>query len=98
MDGLAALTARLRTVWPVLDERTRRITAASEAMVWGAGGISAVSRACGLSRQVVRRGIEELTEGRALPPGRTRRPGGGRKRITVTDPALVRTLEAVVAG
>ena len=96
MDGLATLAARLRTVWPVLDERTRRITAANEAMAWGAGGISAVSRACGLSRRVIRRGIEELTERRMVPPGRIRRPGGGRKRITVTDPALVRTLEAVV--
>jgi hypothetical protein len=96
MDGLATLAARLQTVWPVLDERTRRLTAANEAMAWGAGGISAVSRACGLSRRVIRRGIEELTEGRAVPPGRIRRPGGGRKRITVTDPALVRTLEAVV--
>ena len=97
MDARAALTSRLRTVWPVLDERTRRITAANEAMAWGTGGISAVSRACGLSRRVIRRGLEELTEGRALPAGRIRRPGGGRKRITDTDPALVRTLEAVIA-
>jgi hypothetical protein len=81
----------------MLDERTRRITAANEAMAWGAGGISAVSRACGLSRRVGRRGIEELTEGRALPAGRIRRPGGGRKRITVTDPTMARTLEAAVA-
>src|SRR2546425_2746575 len=97
MDALAALRVRLRRVWPVLDERTRRITAANEAMAWGSGGISAVSRACGLSRRVVRRGIEELTEGRALSAGRIRRPGGGRKRLTVTDPALVRTFEAVAA-
>jgi hypothetical protein len=97
MDAFAALTARLLRVWPVLDERTRRISAANEAMAWGSGGISAVSRACGLSRRVVRRGIEELTAGRAIPPGRIRRPGGGRKRITVTDPAMVRALEAVVA-
>ena len=80
----------------MLDERTRRITAANEAMAWGAGGISAVSRACGLSRQVVRRGIEDLTEGRALPTGRIRQLGGGRKRITVTDPAGA-ALEAMVA-
>jgi len=97
MDGLATLAARLRTVWPVLDERTRRITAANEAMAWGTGGISAVSRACGLSRRVIRRGIEELTEGRAIPAGRIRWPGGGRKHISVTDPTLVRTLEAVVS-
>jgi hypothetical protein len=80
-----------------LDERTRRVTAANEAMAWGDGGISAVSRACGLSRRVIRRGIEELTERRALAAGRIRRPGGGRKAITVTDPALVRTLEAAIA-
>ena len=97
MEARAALAARLRTVWPVLDERTRRMTAANEAMAWGVGGISAVSRTCGLSRRVIRRGIEELTEGRLLPAGRIRRPGGGRKRITDTDPRLVRTLEAVVA-
>ncbi len=97
MEGLAALTARLRTVWPVLDERTRRITAANEAMAWGRGGISAVSRACGLSRRVIRLGIGELAQGRAIPAGRIRRPGGGRKRITATDPALVPALEAVVA-
>ena len=97
MDARAALAARLRTVWPVWDERTRRITAANEARAWGTGGISVVSRACGLSRRVIRRGIEELTEGGVLPAGRIRRPGGGRKRITDTDPALVRTLETVVA-
>src|ERR1700693_804393 len=97
MDARAALKVRLRRVWPMLDERTRRITAANEAMAWGACGISAVSRACGLARRGGRRGIEELAEGRALPTGRIRRPGGGRKRITVTDPAMVRTLEAAVA-
>jgi hypothetical protein len=97
MDGRATLAARLRRVWPLLDERTRRVTAANEAMAWGDGGISAVSRACGLSRRVIRRGIEELTERRTLPGGRIRRRGGGRKPITVRDPALVRTLEAAVA-
>jgi hypothetical protein len=97
MDGRATLAARLRRVWPLLDERTRRVTAANEAMAWGDGGISAVSRACGLSRRVIRRGIEELTERRTLPGGRIRRRGGGRKPITVSDPALVRTLEAAVA-
>ena len=97
MDGRATLASRLRRVWPLLDERTRRVTAANEAMAWGDGGISAVSRACGLSRRVIRRGIEELTERRALAAGRIRRPGGGRKALTVTDPALMRTLEAAIA-
>ncbi len=97
MEGLVALTARLRTVWPMLDERTRRLTAANEARAWGRGGISVVSRACGLSRRVIGVGVKELAARHVLPPGRVRRAGGGRKRLTVTDPALKRALEAVVA-
>ena len=96
-DARAALTARLQTVWLHLDERTRRLTAASEARVWGRGGISVVSRACGLSRRVIRTGLRELVTGETLPPGRVRRAGGGRKRLTTTDPALLRALEALVA-
>ena len=97
MEGLVALMARLRTVWPMLDERTRRLTAANEARAWGRGGISVVSRACGLSRRVICVGVKELAARHVLPPGRVRRAGGGRKRLTVTDPALKRALEAVVA-
>lgn len=81
----------------MLDERTRRLTAANEARAWGRGGIGVVSEACGLSRRVIRVGLQELVEGRVLPPGRVRRAGGGRKRLTTTDPALVRALESVVA-
>jgi transposase len=66
-------------------------------MTWGDGGISAVSRACGLSRRVIRHGIQELRQKRAMPAGRVRRPGGGRKPITATDPQVVQTLEQLVA-
>ena len=63
-DAREALTARLQTVWLLLDERTRRLTAANEARVWGRGGISVVSRACGLSRRVIGAGLQELARGR----------------------------------
>ena len=88
---------RLQTVWPLLDERARRLTAANEARAWGRGGISVVSRACGLSRRVIRGGLQELTHGRTLPPGRVRRAGGGRKRVTTIDPTLTSALEALLA-
>ena len=97
MTALAALTTRLRRIWPVLDERTRRLIAANEATAWGEGGISAVSRACGLSRRVIRRGLHELTADVDVPAGRIRRPGGGRKRLTTTDPALSTRLAELVA-
>ncbi len=96
MDRLAALGARLHTVWPMLDERTRRLTAANEARAWGRGGLSVVSRACGLSRRVIRNGLQELLEGPALPPGRVRRAGGGRKRLTTTDQTLGRALDTLL--
>ena len=53
MSTLARLTNKFHPVWPLLDERTRRIMAASEAMAQGYGGVSLVSRACGLSRKAI---------------------------------------------
>ena len=88
---------RLRRIWPALDERTRRLVAANEATAWGEGGISAVSRACGLSRYVIRDGVEELTRGAVVPAGRVRRSGGGRKALTETDPTLAHALDDLVA-
>jgi transposase len=79
-----------------LDERSRRLLAAAESVAIGRGGISAVCRATGMSRQVIRQGIRELDEAPVLPEGRIRRPGGGRKRAVDQDPTLKRDLEALV--
>lgn len=69
--------------------------AATEAVSLGFGGVSMVSRACGLSRKAIHKGIHELEEGKPLV-GRVRRPGGGRKPITQSDPKLVQTLERLI--
>ena len=82
----AVLEQKLGAVWPMLDERTRRLMAASEARALGYGGVSLVHRACGLSRQAIARGIREIEGGARLAPGRMRRPGAGRKAITARDP------------
>jgi len=96
MISLSDLKRKLRPAWPHLDERTRRIMAATEAMSLGYGGVSLVSRACGLSRKAIRKGICEL-QGRGKPlVGRVRRPGAGRKSITHSDPRLIQTLEALI--
>ncbi|MEC4685149.1 MAG: ISAzo13 family transposase, partial [Nitrospirota bacterium] len=84
------------SVWPLLDERTRRIMAASEAKALGYGGVSLVSRACGLSRKAIAKGICEIQEGSTPGEGRIRQPGAGRKPITVTDPQLVTALEELI--
>ena len=41
----------------------------------------------------MRRGLAELDSGVALGPGRVRRPGGGRKRVSERNPTLVADLE-----
>lgn len=95
MNTLAQLRIKLRTVWPLLDERARRLVAASEAQSLGYGGISLVCRACGLSRKAIRKGIREIEEGTTWQ-GRIRRPGAGRKPLTVCDPQLAAKLETMI--
>jgi hypothetical protein len=70
--------------------------AGNEAQAMGRGGISIVSRACGLSRKSISKGIKEIQAGKALGPGRIRRPGAGRKKITEHDPRLVDALERLI--
>jgi hypothetical protein len=96
MKTSSELQAKLASVWPLLDERTRRLMAANEARVLGHGGISEVSRACGLSRKAIAKGIREIETGTAPPPGRVRQPGAGRKRITAHDPRLMGALARLI--
>jgi len=70
--------------------------AATEARALGRGGISKVSRACGLSRKAIAKGIKEVEAGTSPPPGRVRHPGAGRKRITERDPRLTGALERLI--
>ena len=96
MQSSSGLQAKLSSVWRLLDERTRRLMAANEARAWGRGGISEVSRACGLSRKAIAKGIKEIESGTALSRGRVRQPGAGRRKITDHDPRLVGALERLI--
>jgi len=96
MRTSAQLQQKFAAVWTLLDERTRRLMAASEARALGHGGVSQVSRACGLSRKAIAKGMREIEEGTAPPPGRVRRPGAGRKKITARDPGLLDALDRLI--
>jgi len=98
MITVAALTEKFRPVWPLLDERTRRLMAASEALGLGYGGVSLVHRACGLSRKAIAKGISEIRLGKPLLSGRLRRPGAGRKSLTVSDPGMLAALDNLIEG
>jgi hypothetical protein len=60
MSSNSVLAQKFRAVWPLLDERTRRIMAANEAIPLGYGGVSIVRRACGVSRKAIGKGILEI--------------------------------------
>src|SRR4051794_9957818 len=96
MEPSEAIKRRFELLAPGLDERQRRLLAASEAVVLGRGGGVAVSRATGVSRRVIRAGIRELQVPASLPPGRVRRPVGGRKSAVEHDPGLPAALERLI--
>lgn len=89
------LRRKFLDVWSLLDERSRRLMAASEARSLGYGGVSKVKRACGLSRKAIARGIDEIFDGNTMQ-GRIRRTGAGRKKITVRDKKLTSLLERMI--
>ncbi len=96
MKEEAAIKRRFEQVAGKLNERARRLVAASEAMALGWGGISAVSRATGLSRKAISHGIQELQEEDGVAEERIRRIGGGRKKTVSKDASLQEDLERLV--
>jgi hypothetical protein len=97
MIDMEAIRQRFDLVSPFLDERHRRLFAASEARAAGWGGVAAVAAITGVARSTIDRGLAELRAGSDAAPGRIRRAGGGRKARTATDRTLLRDLRRLVA-
>jgi hypothetical protein len=93
-DAVAVLAAKFAVMRQVADERTWRVYLGSEARALGHGGIVAVARAAGVSETTVAAGVAEIEAGRldGLPPGRSRRPGGGRRKAEDAQPGLTGAL------
>jgi len=80
-----------------MDERMRRLWAASESLALGYGGLAAVSRATGIARSTIVLGRRELLDGTATDDlVEVRRRGGGRRPHEVVYPELLPALEALV--
>ena len=90
------LAIKYSALEPTLNERTRRLWAGTEAMAWGPGGVAALMRATGLSRNTIVRGVREAARGPSVDVRRLRAPGGGRKAKAALDPSLARALERLV--
>src|ERR1035437_4640983 len=92
-----AVRQRFADVENTLNERQRRIWAAAEAKELGYGGVSTVTRATGISRRAIYVGLRELADlVAAIPRERIRRPGGGRKSLTITQLGIENALDALV--
>ncbi len=91
-NGYEESTERqMHAFYETLSEKDRRRYAAMEAVKLGHGGIRYVAGILGCSRRTIEHGIAELE---LLPnddaEDRVRRPGGGRKTATETQPDLVK--------
>ncbi len=86
---------------PFLDERSRRLWSATEALSYGYGGVSVVSRATGVSRRAITVGCKELKNADCenkppSAPAAIRKKGGGRKSIEEKHPNIREELEALL--
>ncbi len=91
----ATIVEKYAAVEALLDERGRRIWAATESRAIGYGGDALVSDATGLSRVTIRAGRRELESG-GVERGRVRRPGAGRPGIERSQPGIKQALERLV--
>jgi len=91
---------RFHSLAPFLDERMRRLVAASESEAIGYGGVSVVARATGVSRRAITEGMKELKKRKSrkvrLEEVRIRRRGAGRKRTVDKDSSLLEDLDRLV--
>ncbi len=94
----AVIAKKYRVLSRCLDERGLRLWAAVEAQSLGRGGVSDVARATKLSRTTIHAGLNELEAPPARAPlsPRSRKLGGGRKRLVRKDPKLLADLEKLV--
>jgi len=84
----------------VLDERQKRLVVAAEAKTLGRGGITKISNVTGIASITIHTGIKELkdksSENVDLLSGKTRRIGGGRKKLLETTPIILEDLKKLV--
>lgn len=91
----ASIVAKFAAISPFLDERARRLWAATESLEIGYGGDALVSSATGLARATIRKGRGEL-EQEIVWTERVRGPGAGRPCIDESQPGIKEALEQLV--
>ena len=89
MSTVEILRTKFEALIPYMNEKLRRLWAASEAVALGQGGLKIVAFATGLSLNTIRTGIKELkipfkSQNQVFlaieSTPKVRKPGGGRKK------------------
>jgi len=94
---IESIAEKFKIIGPLLNEKSRRVWAATEARTIGRGGPMVVAAATGLSRTTIYEGMKtEPDERSEIISPRIRDQGGGRKSLKVRDPLLVAKLDALV--
>jgi transposase len=89
-----AIKKKLADMFPFLNEKQRRVLAASEAKSHGRGGIQTVARLMGISRQTIYRGLSDIDDNDLSE--RVRKPGGGRKKSQANHPDLTEAIDRII--
>lgn len=91
------LEGRIKRMIPLLDERQKRLYLANEAISYGRGGVSLISRISRMSRTTITKAVNELTSGEQID-GKTRRSGGGRKLTESNHPGVEERIRKIIDG
>jgi transposase len=94
-EAITKLKIKLSGILPFLNEKQRRLLAASEATSIGRGGIQILSEITGMDRKTIRRGVEDL-KNKSKDVDRVRAQGGGRKKIVDKIPDIKQRIEDLI--
>ena len=95
---ITVIRQKYQTLHHRLNERTRRLWAATEANALGRGGVSIVHQAIDMDLKTIRRGLREMNSPDAplLSFNRSRMEGGGRKNLTEHYADLPEALDTLI--
>src|SRR4030042_26709 len=96
MNNEKIIQEKFLAINPTLNELSRRRWVATEAQAIGRGGVSIVSRATGINRNTIMKGIKEIENKKMIEPNRLRKKGGGRKRIIEKNPKIEESILEIV--
>ena len=83
-------------ILPYLNEKTRRVWAATEANAIGYGGQRIVYKATKIAINTIKKGIQELKLKNITEENQVRKKGGGRKKKITQDPELKKDILNIV--